>query len=232
MKKAMWLVSLASLALTAVALQFLPDRVPMHYNAAGEIDRWGSKFENLIFPAILMAMALFWHLLIGYYEKKAANGADEKIRGEAASNTTALKVVGLSTAVMFTLLQAVFLYSAYAAAKTVATHAVVDVGKVSCILMGLLLVIFGVLMPGTKKNPVIGVRISWSMYNAATWEKSNRFGGAAFAVEGILAVLTALFVPTGVDMMLLLVYLLVGTAVTLIYCRKVYLLEKAKEGQK
>lgn len=30
----------------------IPDRIPCHYNAMGEIDRWGNKVELLILPAI------------------------------------------------------------------------------------------------------------------------------------------------------------------------------------
>lgn len=30
----------------------LPDKLPMHYNAAGEIDRWGNRGELLILPVI------------------------------------------------------------------------------------------------------------------------------------------------------------------------------------
>ena len=37
---------------TAVLIVFMPDTVPAHYNFAGEIDRWGSKYENFAFPAI------------------------------------------------------------------------------------------------------------------------------------------------------------------------------------
>lgn len=87
MKKIMWLLSLVPLIITAVALQFLPDSVPMHYNMAGQIDRWGSKYENLIFPVLILAFTLFWHLLIRLYEKKAKNAASDKERAEAAANT-------------------------------------------------------------------------------------------------------------------------------------------------
>lgn len=34
---------------TAVLIVFMPDTVPAHYNFAGEIDRWGSKYENFAF---------------------------------------------------------------------------------------------------------------------------------------------------------------------------------------
>ena len=71
MKKVMWILSLIALAGTVMALRFMPDQVPMHYDAAGNIDRWGSKYENLIFPVIILAVSLFWTLFIRYYEKKA-----------------------------------------------------------------------------------------------------------------------------------------------------------------
>ena len=43
------LVLCAAPILTAVVgVQFLPDQIPVHYNATGEIDRWGSKYEELV----------------------------------------------------------------------------------------------------------------------------------------------------------------------------------------
>ena len=32
---------------TAILLIFTPDTIPVHYNFAGEVDRFGSKYENL-----------------------------------------------------------------------------------------------------------------------------------------------------------------------------------------
>lgn len=36
----------------------LPDELPAHYNGAGEIDRWGSKYELLICPIIALLMQI------------------------------------------------------------------------------------------------------------------------------------------------------------------------------
>lgn len=41
----------------------LPDRVPAHYNAVGEVDRWGSKMELLILPAIGVIMGVMMQVL-------------------------------------------------------------------------------------------------------------------------------------------------------------------------
>ena len=44
----------------AVSWGQLPDQIPAHYNFAGEIDRWGSKNEFLLFPGI----GIFLYLLL------------------------------------------------------------------------------------------------------------------------------------------------------------------------
>ncbi|MFC4387791.1 DUF1648 domain-containing protein [Gracilibacillus marinus] len=43
----------------------LPAEVPAHYNAAGEVDRWGSKFELLLLPII----GVFLTLLMQWLER-------------------------------------------------------------------------------------------------------------------------------------------------------------------
>lgn len=50
------IVSLASIVGVAVYLilvwKTIPDRIPMHYNAAGEINRWGDKSGLIVLPII------------------------------------------------------------------------------------------------------------------------------------------------------------------------------------
>lgn len=43
----------------------LPDAVPVHFDAAGVVDRWGSKFELLLLPTIAIALHVFLHYLEG-----------------------------------------------------------------------------------------------------------------------------------------------------------------------
>jgi uncharacterized membrane protein len=43
----------------------LPDKVPAHFGATGEVDRWGSKMELLIIPGI----AVFLHVFMMIIEK-------------------------------------------------------------------------------------------------------------------------------------------------------------------
>lgn len=228
MKKLMWIVSVIPLLFTAVALQFMPDTIPMHSNLAGEIDRWGSKYESYIFPLLILAITLFWHLFTRHFEKKADRAKSDKERAEAQSNAKFLPIVGLSMAVMYTVMQAFILYGSYQTAVTDSTVASVDIAKVSCIILGSIFIVLGNFMPKTRKNYLLGVRISYSMYNDTTWRKSNRFGAIAMIAAGILTVVTSIFLNGNAATVMMLIYLLGATAATLIYAKKVYDIEKQK----
>lgn len=222
MKKTMWFLSLIPLIITAVALQFLPDSVPMHYNMAGQIDRWGSKYENLIFPVLILAFTLFWHLLIHLYEKKAKNAASDKERAEAAANTKVIQVTAIGMALMFGAMQCFFLGTDYCTTAAGDTHAPVDISRLCCILSGILLIVISNFMPKTKKNRLLGIRTKWSMYNDVTWMKSNRFGAGALIIAGLLTIVTAIFTGSATAIILMTVYLLGATIASLIYSYQVY----------
>ncbi|MBP2078418.1 putative membrane protein [Oceanobacillus polygoni] len=54
---------IGSILLLIINWDSLPDQVPAHYNAIGEVTRWGAKWELLILPSIgvfiLVLMQLF-----------------------------------------------------------------------------------------------------------------------------------------------------------------------------
>lgn len=231
MKKAMWIVTIVPLIVTMVVLQFMPDSVPMHYDLAGEIDRWGSKYENIIFPVIIIAMTLFWQAFISTFEKKAKNAISDKEHAESKSNVKILRVVAISMASMFGIMQCCILYGAYQEAISNATRSTIDIGKVSCILQGILFLVIGNFLPKTRKNNVAGVRVGWSMYNDVTWMKCNRFASAALIIVGLLTIVTAIFADWILAISLMLGYLLIFTIVTLIYAHKIYRSEVAKDNQ-
>ena len=59
MKKGYWVIAalvLLSIVVSVVFISMMPDQVPMHYNAAGQVDRMGSKYENLIFPGAMVVI--------------------------------------------------------------------------------------------------------------------------------------------------------------------------------
>ena len=221
-KKIMWIISVIPLILTGIAIQFMPDSVPMHYDMSGKIDRWGSKYENIIFPIFILLITLFWQIFILYYEKKALTASTDKECHGAASNAKCLIIVSISTSIVFGIMQCFILFGSYLEATKNSTHASVDIAKVSCILLGVLYIILGNYMPKTKKNGTIGVRISWSMYNDVTWAKSNYFGAIALIITGLLTIITSIFVNGNLSTILMLIYLAIAVVAILIYSYDIY----------
>jgi len=63
---ATFIVFAGSVAHLIVEWADLPAKVPAHYNAKGEIDRWGSKWELAILPAIGLALIAGMTILSRY----------------------------------------------------------------------------------------------------------------------------------------------------------------------
>lgn len=58
-------VSIFSASILYLIVQWgnIPDQVPGHFNAAGEVDRWGSKYELFILPIIGLFLFFMFSLL-------------------------------------------------------------------------------------------------------------------------------------------------------------------------
>ena len=77
-RAASWLLLFLSVApffFFFASIQFLPDQIPAHYNAAGEIDRWGSKYEQLILAVFFSLSGWIIWLISRFSGKLADNDA-------------------------------------------------------------------------------------------------------------------------------------------------------------
>ncbi|HEX2947689.1 MAG TPA: DUF1648 domain-containing protein [Clostridia bacterium] len=60
-------ISMAIPLISAIVAMFiLPSTIPVHSNASGIIDRYGSKFELFILPAFTILFGLFMRLIIKF----------------------------------------------------------------------------------------------------------------------------------------------------------------------
>ena len=226
MKKIMWIFAMIPVLVTSVVLQFMPDRIPMHHDFAGNTDRWGSKTESFIFPVIILCITLFWHMMIYAFEKKAAKAKTEKERMEAESSAKILCIVGISEALMFGIMHYFILYSSSVQANAGSSKATIDIAGVSCTLCGIMFVVLGNFMTKTKKNAVVGLRTVWSMYNDNTWRKSNRFAAISIMLAGLLTIITTAFTDGMTGTICLLIYILLAAIAAVAYSKKVYDSEK------
>lgn len=182
-------LSFAPFLIAFVAIQFLPDQIPAHYNALGEIDRWGSKYEELIL-AVVFSLSGWIMWLVARFSGCFADNEEELSKAKA--NARVVVVIGIAVQLFMCALQIVFAYGAYQEASIGATMSVMPMWKIMGISIGLLYIIIGNIMPKAKPNNLMGVRTLWSRSSPEAWAKSQRQGGITFAVAGALCVVLSL----------------------------------------
>lgn len=181
----LYIVLLVCVAGTVLFLILSPDRVPVHYNFAGEADRIGSKYENVIWPLFAVGLSVFFTVTARRQGQKK-EPANEKI----------LMIAGICTLIFFTLLGFFFLWKAMKYDPEAAPEVSFDsMNRFINIGIGALLVVLGNIMPKTRRNSLFGLRTKWSMVNDAVWQKSQRFGGITSVIGGFSLIILSLFIP-------------------------------------
>ena len=183
-KTVYYVLMFLSLVIAVIALPFLPDTIPAHYNFSGEIDRWGSKYETLIFPFCTIGMGYFM-LWMAKISSKDENGGK--------NNEKIILYTGMGISVFFTAEYCFSLYKDFTAAAGMGYSNAVDINRVVCVLLGIVLVITGNFMPKLRNNGIIGLRTPWSMKNDAVWRKCQVFGGISLIIGGVITVACSIF---------------------------------------
>lgn len=219
--KILWIISVIPLVITLFVLRFLPDEIPAHYDFEGNIDRWGSKYEELIFPIIILVMALFWQLFVWHFDKKAKNAKNEKETLEAKSNKNIILLAAICEAVIFGIMHFVFMYSACKEATGDMTKSAFDSFMIINVLFGLMFIIIGNYLPRAKQNGIVGLRTGKTMNDEEVWKKANRFAGKLFIIAGIVTVVESLLIGGITATMIMVGILIVVAIVSSVYAARV-----------
>lgn len=171
------------LPVTLISLVLLPEQIPAHYGADNQVTRWGSKYETLIFPLMII---LFWLIML------ALAKFSSKQEKQGKSNEKICILVGICFLLIFNIMTGYFLYTDFNKVENLSTVSL-DLSQLIFILLGIFMIIIGNIMPKIRMNSVMGLRTKWSMKNEITWKKSQRFGGISLMVVGILIILVCCF---------------------------------------
>ena len=216
-EKGLWIATFIPLLLTLIILPFLQESLPAHYDMAGNIDRWGSKYEQLILPIIIIVLSLFWKLFINYYRKKEMSAKTDKERQEASSNKKIIYLVAIGSAIMFTLMHIAFIYSAVMTAIDSGNTSHLDINIISNVPLGIFIIAIGNYLPKAKRNFFVGVRTSASLKDDESWSKENRFGGKILLLTGILIIIQALLLGGMISTFITIGLLLLAVIIIVIH---------------
>lgn len=152
----------------------LPEQIPTHWNASGEIDGWSSK-PFAVFGLPLILLAAQWLCMLGTAADPKKENHPTKVLHLVLWIIPVLSVV-LNTATI-----------AAAMGKEVRMEVFTP------ILIGLILAIIGNYMPKCKQNYTIGIKIPWTLHSEENWNRTHRFAGWLWTFSGIALMLTGIF---------------------------------------
>lgn len=217
MKKAYkWIIGLILLGFVMTGLFFTlaPDRIPVHYNTQGQVDRWGSKYEFIILPMVnlLFGGVMAW---IAGRENRQGREMNEQV----VTGMTAWVLILFNAMWLFFMWKAVDMESSSGGLGELTI-------KAFLILLSGSFVPIGNKLPKSQRSSLFGLRTKWSMANDRCWQKSQRFGGYAFVIAGILGVLLCAFLPASWGQYVLPTLMLVMTAACIWGSYRIYKQEK------
>lgn len=170
-------IILAIILTPAVYLAFvwnvLPEEVPMHFNAKGEVDRYGSK-DELIGLLFMVNLPL-------YFIMRFAPQIDPKKK----INEKQLFGLRLVLHIFISLLALFIIYSTQKGALAN------PFGIVS--LVGLLFAAVGFFFTSIKPNYFIGIRTPWTLENETVWTKTHKVSGPVWIAGGVFMAISPLF---------------------------------------
>lgn len=167
-----------------IALQFLPEQIPAHYDLNNQVTRWGIKYEALIVPLVTAMLGYFFLGIAKVAAKHEENGKN---------NENVCIVAGIITLIIFNAMTGYALYVSFNKIENLSSNKI-DVTQLLFGILGIAMIIIGNIMPKIRMNAVTGLKTKWSMKNETTWKKSQRFGGISYIIGGVVIVVTCFFV--------------------------------------
>lgn len=149
----------------------LPDKMPTHWNASGEIDGWSNKYFA-VFGLPLMMLGFQWICVAGTSaDPKKQNHSDKMVQ-------LVLWIIPVISTLLHTLTYAAALGNE------------VRIEMIIPVFVGLVLAIVGNYLPKCKQNYTIGIKIPWTLNSEENWNRTHRLAGRIWLVGGLAIMLT------------------------------------------
>ncbi|HYT33523.1 MAG TPA: SdpI family protein [Ktedonobacteraceae bacterium] len=175
-----WTIIAIQLIVGVYGFIVLPDRVPIHWGANGQVNGYGPKWvDTFLFPLISVGIYLLLRLLIT---------AGPRLGGRevTATNLQVAKIVITGITLFMLIIQLVVI--------AVAMGIGLDITMVYTLALSILFIFIGNYMGRMQRNFWMGIRTPWTLTNATVWERTHRLGGWLFVAVGLIGIVCS-FIP-------------------------------------
>lgn len=197
----MLLVAAAFVA-TAVLYGHLPGRIPLHWDAHGEIDRYGGRASAFLMPCVMAGVLALLAVL--------PRVSPLRFSVDAFSDTywyCALVVEGM-------------LATIHAVTMAGSLDQGVDTGRWMLGGMAVFIALLGNVMGKVRRNFWLGVRTPWTLANERVWYATHRLAAKMMVGCSALALVAALANLRFAALMLIVVGPLVPAVYSLLYYKR------------
>lgn len=182
-KKSLLIASIVPIIISAISVFFLEDSIPMHYNSDGVVNRMGSKYEIFIYPVLILLLGIIGYFTIKNYESKLYDSKNDKTKEKNLYNINLMSKLFFFILTINIISFLYYLILSFGIIKKTINNLPLE------LILGILMIICGLFIKISKRNPFFGMRTKWSMANDEAWKKSNNFGGTSLMIAGILSIL-------------------------------------------
>ena len=172
-------VMAAMFAAAAWAWPQLPERISVHWDFKGDVDRWGGKFEGLVAMPLIVVGIYLLMLVLPLFDPGRLN-----YRNFAKT----YNVIRITIVVFMAAIYAVLLFNAFGHAFNVTTAVF--------LMVGVLFIVLGNFLGKIRPNWFIGVRTPWTLSSKSSWDKTHRLASWLFILMGALFFPVALLQTT------------------------------------
>lgn len=157
----------------------LPDMVPTHWDAAGDVDGWSSRLSTLGLDILPLGLLLLFHML---------PGMDPRGRAYERMGSFYTGFVAV-----FTLFMIGMTWTTELVVFGIMPQDGSPIGIIVGTSLGLGLILLGNYLPKVKPNYTFGCKTPWALDSDQNWRLTHRFGGMAMVVAGIAVAISGLF---------------------------------------
>lgn len=166
----------ASFVMAAALYSRLPEMVPTHWNAQGEVDGYMPKPWGALGPPVLTAGIYLLLLVLPRISPKGYGIA---------------RFQGVYDLMQSAIVAFLFLMTGLMLLAGIGVS--VPVPRVVSVAIGLLFVVLGNFMGKFTKNFFCGIRTPWTLASDEVWLRTHRLGGRLFVLAGLVCVASGLF---------------------------------------
>ena len=193
-----WKAPLSSLLIFLPALigfsliQYMPDRIPIHWGIDGAPDRWGSPLSVMILlPFVLLV--LHWITLLLVFRKNTARTQSKKVLD---------LTFWLCPLISFCVCGIIF-STALEQAPSLS-----EANIPQCLLIAIPLIVIGNLLPKCTQNRTIGIKIKWTLESEENWNRTHRLAGKVWVICGICLAAAGFLPSETISVIMPLIFLL------------------------